>query len=312
MSQLYLPTSLEKSLKALLLSTMAGLPPNMVGTIASVVDSAANNEKYAWIGQPPQMEELADEVKFTPLSDTGYTITNKTFVGGISVPRTLLEDDQVGGVMMRIKQLAEVAKFHPDKILMDAVINGADSTLGLCYDAGAFFSATHSSRGVGSGSGSQSNLLTGAGTSTANIQTDLQAAIAAMLNFKAENGEPFHLGGVRELLLLAPPALIKPIQEVLYAQLISNTSNVQVPSGVNIKVRYEPRLTSDSTADWYLLNIGGSMKPLIFQDRISLQFEALEQGDSESAFNREEYRYKVRARYNVGYAFWQSAIKINN
>lgn len=62
-------------------------------------------------------------------------------------------------------------------------------------------------------------------------------------------------------------------------------------------------------APWYLLDTSRALKPLIFQNRKSAQFTAMDQASDESVFMRKKFRYGVDARNNVGFGFWQMAIK---
>jgi phage major head subunit gpT-like protein len=64
-----------------------------------------------------------------------------------------------------------------------------------------------------------------------------------------------------------------------------------------------------AAAPWYLLDVSRSLKPLIFQNRKSAQFTAMDQTTDESVFMRKKYRYGVDARYNCGFGFWQMAFK---
>jgi phage major head subunit gpT-like protein len=58
---------------------------------------------------------------------------------------------------------------------------------------------------------------------------------------------------------------------------------------------------------WFLLEVGRPLKPLIFQKRRDYKLVAMTKDDDESVFMRDEYRYGVDARCNVGYGFWQMA-----
>lgn len=60
---------------------------------------------------------------------------------------------------------------------------------------------------------------------------------------------------------------------------------------------------------WYLLDVSRPIKPLIFQERIQPQLQAMVDEDDEGVFLLDEYRYGVRARSNVGFGFWQMAFK---
>tara|TARA_Y100001938_G_C8015610_1_gene392395 strand:+ start:147 stop:1049 length:903 start_codon:yes stop_codon:yes gene_type:complete len=299
--QLYSPVALEKGVRAEFLTALNEAGPSLVDKFATVVSSSANNEKYGWLGESPQMTELLDELTISSLSEASYTLTNSTYASGISVKRTDLADEQFGGIAMRIRQLAVKAARHPNKLLIDALINGTTNT---GYDGAAFFSNTHPARGS---SGAQDNLLAGAGTSTANVQSDLQEAIQALMSFKDEAGEPFS-EEITNVGIIAPPALMQPIREATQASIISNTSNVGY-SGINFEVHFSGRLTDAD--DWYVMNLSNPLKPLIFQDREPLELVALE-GESDAGFMREVYTYKARARYAVGYSHFALACKVVN
>lgn len=60
---------------------------------------------------------------------------------------------------------------------------------------------------------------------------------------------------------------------------------------------------------WYLLDTSRAIKPLIYQERTAPAFQSMNAEDDETVFMRDEYRYGVRARGNVGFGFWQMAYK---
>ena len=298
MSVLYSPTSLEKGLKVLFLehfTSEASLAPQL----CHIENSESDSEKYEWLGQAPSVQEFLDERRPIPLSSGSYTITNKTWESTILVSRADLEDNRTGSVRRRIQQMAAAAAGHQNKLIIDALING---TSDLCYDGAAFFANSHPARGD---NGGFDNLLAGSGTTTAQFSADFAAAKAAMLNFLDEGGNPFHGDGVQGLTCVVPPALEKAARETLNSGMISNTSNIQVGAADLV---VSPRL-SDAD-DWYLLRTD-SVRGLIFQDRLPIEFTALE-GQTDTGFNRDQWRYGIRARYNVGYAHAQCAVKTVN
>jgi phage major head subunit gpT-like protein len=303
--QTYNPTLTGRALRTLFLQSMHGFEGmDLVAKIATLIKSDGASETYPWIGDVPMMtEQVDDTVKFTPMSDASYTITNKTWTAGIAVRRQDLEDDQVGAIRMKINQLALAAVQHKNKLLTYALTNG---TTGTGYDANAFFSDTHPARGS---SGVQDNLAGGSGTTTAQVQADINSVLATMMNFLAENGEPFQ-EGPSKFIIAAPPALRKPILEALNISEYPDRTQAQL-GGMSIEPLFLPRLTATDANDWYFLHVGGSEKPLIFQDREPVTFESTEEGSGGSIM-REQYYYKVRARYNVGYGPWQHAIKVVN
>lgn len=66
--------------------------------------------------------------------------------------------------------------------------------------------------------------------------------------------------------------------------------------------------TNPGTA-WYLLDVSRAIKPIIYQERIKPDLQAMTDREDEEVFMRDVYRYGVRARSNVGFSFWQMAYK---
>ncbi|KJS28561.1 MAG: Mu-like prophage major head subunit gpT [Desulfatitalea sp. BRH_c12] len=60
---------------------------------------------------------------------------------------------------------------------------------------------------------------------------------------------------------------------------------------------------------WYLLDTRRPLKPLIFQDRKAANFVSLQDEKDENVFFRKEYIYGVDMRCNVGFGFWQMALR---
>lgn len=58
---------------------------------------------------------------------------------------------------------------------------------------------------------------------------------------------------------------------------------------------------------WFLLDVTRPLKPLIFQSRRAFEFRRMDAPTDEVVFDRNEYRYGVDGRCNVGYGFWQMA-----
>lgn len=66
-------------------------------------------------------------------------------------------------------------------------------------------------------------------------------------------------------------------------------------------------LQSGSGNPWFLLDTRRMMKPIIFQRRKDYALRQMTSQDDEAVFMRDEYRYGVDARVNVGFGFWQLA-----
>lgn len=62
-----------------------------------------------------------------------------------------------------------------------------------------------------------------------------------------------------------------------------------------------------SGTPWFLLDTSRPLKPIIFQKRRDYELKQMTDAQDEAVFMRDEYRYGVDARCNVGYGFWQMA-----
>jgi len=305
MQPVYTPNQLEKGFKGIFIEQLLMEPANLIDEIATYVSSDADDEDYAWLGDVGPMVEAADELQFGDLTDTSYNLENKKYWGGLAVKRDDLADDQVGGLSIRIRDLAQRARRKPNGLLVDALTGGTTNT---DFTGEAFFNASHTARGKASSSGELSNLISGSGTTTANCATDIGGSVAKLYNYEDEGGEPLN-EGFSQIFVMYPPALHKAIVEAVNAGIISNTSNVQFSSH-NVKLIQSPRLTSDSAVDYYVGIADALVRGLVWQDREPVTFEANESGDT--AFLKEIYSYKARFRGRAGYGRWQRLVKVNN
>lgn len=60
---------------------------------------------------------------------------------------------------------------------------------------------------------------------------------------------------------------------------------------------------------WFLLDTSRAIKPIIYQERKSAQFVAMDQLTDEVVFNQKRFRYGYDSRCNVGYGLWQLAYR---
>lgn len=257
------------------------------------------DEEYGWLGQSPSMSEWVDERKLKSVAEFEYKIPNKDYEATLQVDRNAIEDDRLGAVNVRINDLARKARIHPRKLAIAALMAG---TTDLCYDGQPFFSASHS-EGV---SGTQSNLLTGTGTTLAQIKADIETAETALLSFKDDTGEPWNEGEIK-IGIICPTAMKRKFEELNTLAMISNSDNGM--KGRISQITYSARFTDAN--DWYMADISSGIKPLILQKRSEIKFNSLE-ADSDNGFMRKQYAYGVDYRVGFGYGLWQKMIKVTN
>lgn len=259
------------------------------------VNSTKKEEDYGWLGAPPALREFIDSRVVKSISDYKYKIENKKFEGTIGITRETIEDDQIGAIGQRARELAFRARVHLRKIFYETLLTG-ETALG--YDSVAFFSAAHT--------GSQSNLISaGAGVTLQNLKDDIDKAETMMLTLKDDQGEPYNEGEIT-FGIICPPALRGKFRELNTLRTINNTENIMM--GRIGQISSSARLTDAN--DWYLCDISTGLKPFIHQIRVRTEFTSLEQGDE--SFDRDIWKYGVRQREAVGFGLWQKAIKVKN
>lgn len=288
----------HRSFRALFMSSFDAFTP-MWQRHAMMIPSDTKTVIHQWLGRVGAMREWLDTKVLDSLRGMDYTVAARDWESTIEVNRNDIEDDLLGLYTPRIQDLGQRAKQHPDKLISSVRVAG---TATLCYDGQNYYDTDH----VEGDSGTQSNLLTGAGTSPPNIRTDWFAARAALRKFKDDKGEPFVLSlGNQDAVAVIPPDLENVFDEINNPGPGSTTPRTTIPFEV------DPRLTD--VDDWYVDYVGAPIKPFLYQTRKAVEFVALDDpNSSESVFLRKNFLYGVEGRYEMTYALWQFSIKITN
>ncbi|MCH8242384.1 MAG: Mu-like prophage major head subunit gpT family protein [Planctomycetes bacterium] len=271
---------------------------------ATRISSNSDSETYKWLGSIPRMREWGTGRVARGVRTESYSVENLKYEATLEVDRDEIADDKTGQIRIRIAELAERAATHKDFLLSQLLINGELAGFNS-YDGVSFFSGSHQS----GSSGQQSNLLSYIASDPDEATTNefrgaLKAAIAAMMAFKDDAGDPMSLSAAK-LVCVVPTPIYFSALEAVNATIVGSTSNVL--AGVAQVVPF-PWLTDASK--WYLLKTDGVVRPFIFQDREPVEFTALTE-ESDEGFRREKFLYGVRARYRMTFGYWQFAIRTN-
>lgn len=277
--------------------------PTIHQDLCTTIQSNKDKESYGFLGSVPPVREWGTGRKAQGMFVEKFDVTNLKYECSIAVQRDEVDDDQTGQIRLRTRELGERVAQHKDSEVARLLINGHSSGFNS-YDGVPFFAANH----VSGKSGSQDNDITSGAVAptaptTAEARTAISSAIATLLTFKDDQGEPMN-NDASGLVIVAPPATYLTFLEALSAQILASTTNVLANAA---RVIAFPRLSTASV--FYLLKTNVQVRPLILQDRSPIEFGALEQ-ESDAGFMREEYVYGVRARYRVTYGYWQRAIKV--
>ena len=250
---------------------------------------------YNWFGTVPLMQNVTHgTVELAGLLPDNFSLTNQEYQAAIEVERAAFERDRLGLITPRVQQLGGEAARHPGQLIMQHVLNNDNA-----FDGSSFFADT---RTIGN-SANIDNQLTGTGTTVAQIQTDLGAAVAQMRVFEDDQGRPMNLRGNT---IMIPPEL-----EQLMFQALNRVSgdNVNAPvipvtddgiwaaSGYNVMVN--PYLTDPN--NWYLFHVGmGAMKPFIFQVEKRPVLESDTNPNDRNTILARTFVYSVYGRYATG------------
>ena len=265
--------------------------------IASRLSSSTSREDHRWFSRWPKMRKWESERRVSALAAHGYNVRNEKFESTIAVNRDDLEDDILGIYQMQASQAGVAASEWPDILVYSALEDGETS---LCHDGQAFFSDAHP---LDNGK-TFDNLLAGKALkadSLANAQASLGAARTMLMTMPDEEGEPM---GLMANLLVVPPAL-EDTARILSTSDRLGGDDPNPYKGIGVHV--SPRLKS--ATKWYVMDVTGSLKPLIFQERSAPEFDSLMNPEAtERVFLRDEYLYGVRARGAAAYGLPQCAV----
>lgn len=265
----------------------------MYEQFASVMPSSTKTNVHAFLDRIPKMREWVGERVVKNFAERSFEIENKKFELTMGVKRDDIEDDNLGMYSPLFDMMGQQARMYPDDLVRELIEAG---TTELCYDGQNFFDTDHPKNLDDSAAGTQSNNH----TSKALSHDNYQSVRTAMRKLVGADGRPL---GINPTHLVVPPALEKTALQILNAEMVaeSSVSVTNVQRGTAKLIVWD-KLTSDTT--WYLLDLSKPIKPFVFQNRSSPDFQALTENKDENVFMRDEYLYGVRARGNAGYALW--------
>lgn len=132
--------------------------------IAMKVSSNTKVNTYGFLGQFPKMVEWVNKRQRKAMQAQGTNIENKLYESTVGIPRTDIEDDQVGLFRPMVQQAAQSAAELPDDLVFGLLKAGKTT---LCYDGQNYFDTDHPVFPNVDGTGAskeQSNITTGTKT----------------------------------------------------------------------------------------------------------------------------------------------------
>ena len=129
--------------------------------IAMKIASSTETNTYGWLGHFPKLQEWVGKRRLRKMQAQGMQVSNKLFESTVAIPRTNIEDDQVGLFSPMVKQMGQSAAELPDDLVFGLIKQGKST---LCYDGQNFFDTDHPVYANVDGTGSvsnQKNITTG-------------------------------------------------------------------------------------------------------------------------------------------------------
>lgn len=263
--------------------------PQTYQELATVIPSTGAGEIFNFMTTSMTMREWIGERVVTQLKAKDFEIRNREYEATLEVPRSKIEDDQLGQYGMEAQMLGDAAGRLPEVLVYD-LIKAGFTTNG--YDGQFHFDTDHPV-----GSGTKSNKGT---TALAADGVAYSAARAGMMSLTDDNGVPQNI--VPDTLLVGP-SLEGVARQLLQSPTVA-TGGQNIWQGT-AKLIVSPYIT-DAT-DWFLFDTSKPIKPYIVTERLGAEISQQTDSSSDAVFHYSRYRYGARRRVGAGYALWQLA-----
>lgn len=125
--------------------------PANYDSFCTKIPSTVRVETHTYMSNIPRLREFKGYTPAQRLVSTPYTVANLEYrIGTVSVRKTDLDDDQIGGYLRTIQSIPTAGQRDIGFKILDKIAVGATD---LCFDGTAFFADSHT---IGSGD----NLMT--------------------------------------------------------------------------------------------------------------------------------------------------------
>lgn len=108
--------------------------------VATRVPSTTREEKYAWLGQTPNLREWIGDRVIKSIEAHDYSIKNKSWESTIEVGRDDIEDDTYGVYSPLFEEMGRSTAAHPNQLVFSLLGQGFATA---CYDGQYFFDTDH-------------------------------------------------------------------------------------------------------------------------------------------------------------------------
>ena len=288
--------------------------------IATRFPSGSTENVYGWLMKFPQMREWGKGASRVArnIAEKLYALANKKYESTVDVNREDIEDDNLGMYRPLMQMAGQEAMDHVDRIAF-AVLDDAYRT--TCYDGKPFFAVDHPRYAEADGTGTaetESNLIKG----DLEISAPANKASAGEITISGGGAGKAVGGTFRIQCTTAGGSPTAAKFRVAYddgpygdEDITLAARKYAVPNGgVTLAfsnaayVKGEVWTVKPSNPPWYLLHARSVVKPVVYQDRSPAELHVVNAVDNDTVFDKDVYRYGIRARRRAGVAFWQMAV----
>jgi hypothetical protein len=280
--------------------------------VSNAFGSDQASETYNFLGQSPVMREWIGGRQAKGFSGQGLTIVNKHYEATIEVRKVDARRDKTPQIKARVEEFTDRSQTHWASLLSTLLLNGPST---VCYDGQFFFDTDH----VEGDSGTQDNDIAvdistlpaavhGVVTapSVEEMQQTILKAIAQIMSFKDDRGEPMNENARRFMVIVPTPLYLVAVAavSVLTTAALQQNLNPNLIAGLTVDVQMNPRLTwTDSFA---VFRTDSPIKGLIRQTEQEVELKAKAEG-SEFEFDNDAWQFGIDAWRGTGYGYWQRA-----
>ena len=281
---------LGRTFKAISMAQLEAQNPKWA-IIAMLVTSTTSQNDYGWLNDIPGMREWIGERQVQSLSDSSYSIKNKSFELTVSVQRENIEDDNIGLYSPMFQQLGYAVAYSPDEIIFDLLRRGFEER---CYDGKTFFAANHQVGGKNFSNVSNKKLT----------EAEFETALATMQSQRNDAGRPLRVFMNKPKLLVGPSNRATALRIVGLPTLANGGAN---PNYQAAEIEIVPEFVGEAANFWVLADVTQPIKPLILQRRKEPEFVRKDDARDDNVFNQREFVYGYDDRKAAGFGFWQLA-----
>ncbi|MCA9405057.1 MAG: Mu-like prophage major head subunit gpT family protein [Candidatus Omnitrophica bacterium] len=249
-----------------------------------------------------------------------FTVQNKEWDMAVDIYRKDWERASNMGAMrlkglnpfkLRISEMPKIAKDHPIELAFDMLEAGDASTYGTTFDLQNFFDTTHN---YGVVAGTQSNLLTGTGTTEANVEADLSSVAQAFDGFYYAQGgtgnakrRKLNKNWDGTMRIVCPIGLGETFRKLNTKDRLSNGESNPWKGRLDVVTKH-----FTDTNDWYAVLVDDPIfRPFLYQVEMPVELDMPTLQD-DSYREHKKLSYGAYGRYNVAYGAWWKAIQVAN